>query len=182
MNKPLIGLNIATFFVVIGSFILILLVGNYVKESLRILERLDSSIVLMRVDLDSLQKYKRDYTAIYQRIIKPLALHESKFDPYALGDSGNSFGLCQIQMPTAKELLLRNSLSISDLYNPYVNIFLACEKIEELSKKFLKIEYIFGAYSGGLRYDSLGVRMINYESYIKPLIRRIKSARLSKMG
>lgn len=75
---------------------------------------------------------------------------ESQYNTAAVGDNGNSVGLLQIQPRYHQERMER--LNCLDLRNPYDNVTVALDILEELWSKYGKIEMVLMAYNGGCAY------------------------------
>ena len=75
---------------------------------------------------------------------------ESQYNTAAVGDNGNSIGLLQIQPRYHQERMER--LNCPDLCNPYDNVTVALDILEELWFKYGKIEMVLMAYNGGCAY------------------------------
>lgn len=87
---------------------------------------------------------------IEPELIVAMCEKESQYDPKAVGDDGNSIGLLQIQPRYHWERMER--LNCQDLYNPYDNVTVALDILEELWSKYGKVEMVLMAYNGGCAY------------------------------
>ena len=67
---------------------------------------------------------------------------ESSFNINAVGDSGNSIGLCQINKPNWNRYGLDASL-------PFDNIEISVRMIHELIEKYKELDHVVMAYKGG---------------------------------
>lgn len=76
---------------------------------------------------------------------------ESQYNPDAVGDNGRSLGLLQINPGWHMERMVR--LQCPDLMNPYNNITVALDILEELYEDYDgNIEKVLMAYNGGHAY------------------------------
>lgn len=75
---------------------------------------------------------------------------ESKYDISAVGDSGRSFGLMQIQKRWHVERMA--DLGCDDLLDPYQNVTVGVDYLAELMAKDRGIEWALMAYNGGPSY------------------------------
>lgn len=74
---------------------------------------------------------------------------ESNYDPAAIGDSGNSIGLMQIQPMHHQQRMDR--LGITDLTDPYQNITVGIDLLAELINESNDIEWAVTAYNAGTK-------------------------------
>lgn len=97
-------------------------------------DEIEPSISLYNIPLDvELQKFIIDECeahGIDPAIIMAMAWKESNFKPGAVGDSGKSFGLLQIQKRWHEERM--EQLGVDDLLDPYQNIMVAVDYMDEL--------------------------------------------------
>lgn len=75
---------------------------------------------------------------------------ESKCNPDAIGDSGRSKGLMQIQERWHKERM--DKLGCTDLLNPEENILIGVDYLAELQASGKSVEWVLMAYNGGNSY------------------------------
>ena len=110
---------------------------------------------LYDVPLDEeLQRFmisKAEEIGIDPAVIFAMARKESTYDPAAIGDNGNSHGLLQIQPRWNMERMER--LGCNDLMDPYQNVTVAVDLLDELIEKHGDIAvaltvYNFGHYPG----------------------------------
>jgi hypothetical protein len=94
---------------------------------------------------------------------------ESKFNTYALGDDGRSAGLMQIQ---AKHHLQRMiTLGCTDLYDPYQNITVGIDILDELLDRYdgamdkALVAYNRGSYNGTV--TNYAKEILNYAMEVK---------------
>ncbi len=76
-----------------------------------------------------------------------IAYVESSFRPTAIGDDGRSFGLMQIQMPTAKDMGFKGNKK--QLLNPKVNAKYSIRYFKYMRKRTKSIEMALDAYNRG---------------------------------
>ena len=120
--------------------------------------------------LDSLEVKLKIPSQITQKLLFPIGKKETNFDFKATGDYGKSHGAYQIQLRTANFILSKRNLKVSDLYDPYVNPFLAAEYLEYLRTKHKQVKNIVAAYSGGLKKIRGKLIRVNDDSYVKHIM------------
>lgn len=79
------------------------------------------------------------------RIIYSIIEQESKWNEDAIGDNGNSLGLMQIQPRWHKNRM--DNLGVSDLLDPYQNVSVGIDIVDELVSKY-------GLYGGLAAYNA----------------------------
>ena len=75
---------------------------------------------------------------------------ESRFDVDAIGDSGRSYGLMQIQPKWHGARM--EKLGCDDLLDPYQNVTVGIDLLEELIARGKGVEWALMAYNGGPSY------------------------------
>ena len=80
-------------------------------------------------------------------VVIGLIERESRFDTYALGDDGRSFGLMQIQAKWHLQRMI--DLNCTDLFNPSQNVTVGIDYLAELQNKYGDIEKALTAYNRG---------------------------------
>lgn len=75
---------------------------------------------------------------------------ESNFNASAVGDSGNSLGLMQIQPRWHQERM--NRLGCSNLLNPYENVAVGIDILAGLFAEYEDLAFVLMAYNGGTNY------------------------------
>lgn len=80
-------------------------------------------------------------------IIIAMCWKESTYNPKAMGDGGNSYGLLQIQPRWHKARMKR--LGCTDLLDPYQNITVGVDYLAENLRKYGSIEAALTAYNAG---------------------------------
>lgn len=133
--------------------ILLILIGLISPVSTIALENEHDSCVLAHPDIslsNEIQHYI--YELGWEYDINPILVmaiiqKESKCDPDAIGDSGKSIGLMQIQQQwhTAR----MKKLKCTDLRDPYENITVGMNYLAELFEGDQSTEWVLMAYNGG---------------------------------
>lgn len=83
-------------------------------------------------------------------IVFAMIERESRFKADAIGDSGKSFGLMQIQKRWHEERM--EKLGVSDLLDPFDNVEVGVDYIDELAGRGNGLEWALMAYNGGPSY------------------------------
>lgn len=83
-------------------------------------------------------------------IVTAIIWRESEFNVDAVGDSGNSLGLMQVQPRWHSERM--EKLSAPDLLNPYQNIRVGIDYLVDLYSINENTEWVLMAYNGGPTY------------------------------
>lgn len=83
-------------------------------------------------------------------IVIAIIERESKYDAGIIGDSGDSLGLMQIQPKWHTERM--NRLGAKDLLNPFDNVLVGIDILDELMDSGNPIEWVLMAYNGGNAY------------------------------
>jgi soluble lytic murein transglycosylase-like protein len=95
---------------------------------------------------------------------------ESKYDWTAIGDSGKSYGLMQIQKRYHEETMI--SLGCSDLLNPIDNVKTGISIIHTLLEKGKGVEWALMAYNGGESYANKKIKSGIVTSYATNILAR----------
>lgn len=117
------------------------------------LQPVESTQTMMLFDcpLDlELQKHIVDTCGNYgivPELIFAMIDQESDFDAAAVGDSGNSYGLLQIQQRYHAERM--EKLGCTDLLDPYQNVQVGVDYLAELHNKYGDLEMALVAYNAG---------------------------------
>lgn len=110
------------------------------------------TMMLFDCPLDTeLQKHIVDTCGEYgivPEIVFAMIDQESDFDANAMGDSGNSYGLLQIQQRYHKGRM--EKLGCTDLLDPYQNVQVGVDYLAELYGKYGDIEMALVAYNCGV--------------------------------
>ena len=80
-------------------------------------------------------------------IIMAMAFKESTYNPYAVGDNGNSLGLLQVQPRWHSERMAK--LNCPNLLDPYQNVVVAVDYLCELLNKYGSLDKALTAYNRG---------------------------------
>ena len=109
------------------------------------------TVALYDVPLDdSLQLHiinQAESYGIDPAIIVAMAWKESTYRADAIGDGGNSYGLCQIQPRWHYSRMQK--LGCTDLLDPYQNVTVACDYLCELVNRYGSTEAALTAYNRG---------------------------------
>lgn len=98
---------------------------------------------------------------------------ESKYDISAVGDSGRSFGLMQIQKRWHVERMV--DLGCDDLLDPYQNVTVGVDYLAELMAKNRGIEWALMAYNGGPSYANKQRAAGKVSSYAREVLSNAES-------
>lgn len=104
---------------------------------------LDDDLVLHIIEV-------ADENNIEPELILAIIRQESDFNPSAMGDSGHSYGLMQVQKRYHKERMER--LYCTDLLNPYENIIVGADIIAQKLRSGKGLAWALMAYNGGNPY------------------------------
>ena len=111
----------------------------------------EDPVVLYNVPLEAdLQRFiigKAEGIGIDPAVIFAMAHKESTYNPNAIGDNGNSFGLMQIQPRWNMERMER--LGCLDLLDPFQNVTVAVDLMGELMDKHGDIAVALTVYNNG---------------------------------
>lgn len=88
------------------------------------------------------------YTDVDPLLVKAIIYHESRFDPDASNSSGGTIGLMQISPKWHTNRADDLGVSLTD---PYGNILVGCDILNELYKSYSK-SYSLNVYAGGYSY------------------------------
>lgn len=90
--------------------------------------------------------YYPDLNADY---IKAMIYHESRYDPSAVNQNSGVMGLMQISPKWHLERA--RSLGVTDLLDPYGNILVGCDLLNELTQQY-DFQYAVNFFAGGYAY------------------------------
>lgn len=90
--------------------------------------------------------YYPDLNADY---IKAMIYHESRYDPLAVNQNSGVMGLMQISPKWHLERA--HSLGVTDLLDPYGNILVGCDLLNELTQQY-DFQYAVNFFAGGYAY------------------------------
>ena len=117
---------------------------------------------------------------------------ESGYEAGAIGDSGNSLGLMQIQPMWNEERMQR--LGVTDLMDPYQNVRVGINILAEYAAKYEDITFVLMCYNGGESYAhnkiNQGIYSTEYTEYVLQrsleincdVARNIESIKSEKVG
>lgn len=95
---------------------------------------------------------------------------ESSYNAVAIGDSGDSIGLMQIQ--PRWHIARMDKLGIDDLFNPYENITLGVDILAGYIDEGFGEEWALHAYNGGVTYANRMKAAGKTSDYAKSIINR----------
>lgn len=103
---------------------------------------------------------------------------ESQYKADAVGDSGNSLGIMQIQPRWHQERMDR--LGCTDLLNPYQNVTVGIDILLDLYSKNEDTAWVLMAYNGGVAYANRHYDAGNISEYAEGIMARAEE--LEQMG
>ena len=109
-----------------------------------------------------------DKNNIDPELILAIIKQESNFDASAIGDSGRSFGLMQVQKKWHGERMQR--LGCTDLLNPYENIIVGADIIAEKLRSGKGMAWALMAYNGGNPYANSMLQSSEISEYAQNVI------------
>lgn len=109
-----------------------------------------------------------DENNIDPELILAIIKQESNFDASAIGDSGRSFGLMQVQKKWHGERMQR--LGCTDLLNPYENIIVGADIIAEKLRSGKGMAWALMAYNGGNPYANSMLQSSEISEYAQNVI------------
>lgn len=98
---------------------------------------------------------------------------ESNYKASAIGDSGNSLGLMQIQPRWSEERMAR--LSCPDLLDPYQNVIVGIDILVEYFNRGNSVEWVLMAYNGGPSYANKKAEAGEISEYAQKVLAVTKS-------
>ena len=141
-------------FVIIGIMILVIIAFSRPPEAagavmkIHIIEQPDKLYdVPLEVDLQLHIKELCDAYGVDMPLVLAIIGQESNYDPAAIGDSGNSIGLMQVQPMHHSRRMDR--LGVTDLTDPYQNITVGIDLLAELLADSGDTEWAITAYNAG---------------------------------
>lgn len=105
-------------------------------------------------------------------IIVAMIERESRFKADAVGDSGRSQGLMQIQKKWHSERM--EKLGCDDLLDPYQNVTVGIDFLAELIGKGRGVEWALMAYNGGPSYANKKVAAGEVSAYATEILRKLE--------
>lgn len=109
-----------------------------------------------------------DERGIDPAIIVAMIFRESSFNHKAIGDSGSSLGLMQIQPKWNRDRMKK--LKCNDLLDPYQNITVGVDCFAEYYERSGSIEWSLMAYNGGPSYANRLTRQGRISQYVKNVL------------
>lgn len=97
-------------------------------------------------------------------LIFAMCERESQYNADAVGDSGNSLGIMQIQPKWHRERM--DKLGCTDLLDARQNIIVGIDYLLELAEKNEDIGWVLMAYNGGVAYAYRQNELSEYADYI----------------
>lgn len=132
------------------------------------IEAAEEKIVYFDVPLsEDLQKHIFELceeSGIDPAIVISMIKAESNFDSSALGDSGRSKGLMQIQEQIHIERMA--NLGCTDLFDPYQNVTVGVDLLSELIGRGKGVEWALMAYNGGPKHANDNVKAGTVSKYV----------------
>jgi hypothetical protein len=111
----------------------------------------EEAITLYNVPLDAeLQLHIIETAESYgidPAIVLAMAFRESNYNPSAMGDNGNSYGLLQVQLRFHKERMQR--LGCTDLLDPYQNVTVAVDFLASQIQRYGSLDKALVSYNRG---------------------------------
>lgn len=93
---------------------------------------------------------------------------ESTYNKDAVGDSGNSQGLMQIQ--PRFHMARIEKLGVTNLFDPYQNVEVGIDLLDELYSKGKSIEWTLMAYNGGASYANEKMALGIVSDYVNTVL------------
>lgn len=115
------------------------------------------------------------YYDIDKYLVYAIIEQESGYQVDAVGDNGESYGLMQIQPKWHEERMM--SYEASDLLNPYENIAIGIDILNEKIDEGLGIEWALMAYNGGNQYANEMTAYGTVSDYVEEVMERYERLR-----
>ena len=109
-----------------------------------------------------------DRLNIRPSIVFAMIKQESNYDPYALGDNGDSYGLMQVQPKHHYARMIE--YKCTNLYNPIHNTTVGIDYLFELIQKDKGIVWALMAFNGGEKYANDMVASSKISDYAENII------------
>lgn len=120
---------------------------QYVEEETVELDRPMSDYDLYNSYVDEI--INQHYPSLDAECVKAIIYHESRYDPNAYNSKTGVIGLMQINPKWHTKRAL--DLGVTDLYDPYGNILVGCDILNELTKQY-SFNYAINFFAGGYSY------------------------------
>lgn len=112
---------------------------------------METKVVFYDIPLDKdLQKHITEIcnaNDIDPELVFAVIERESQYDPNVIGDSGESFGLMQVQPKWHEDRM--NRLGVTDLLDPYQNVLVGIDYLAECVREYKTIENALTVYNAG---------------------------------
>ena len=113
-------------------------------------------------------------------LIFAMCERESQYKADAVGDSGRSLGIMQIQEQWHQERMDR--LGCTDLLNPYQNVTVGIDILLDLYNKNDNTAWVLMAYNGGVAYADRYYEAGNISEYAEGIMARAEELKQMKGG
>lgn len=98
---------------------------------------------------------------------------ESNYNASAIGDKGNSLGLMQIQPRWNQDRM--DILDCQNLLDPFQNVTVGIDLLDELFSKGNSVEWVLMAYNGGQSYANRKISNGEVSTYAKTVLSNSKN-------
>ena len=98
---------------------------------------------------------------------------ESNYNASAIGDKGNSLGLMQIQPRWNQDRM--DILDCQNLLDPFQNVAVGIDLLDELFSKGNSVEWVLMAYNGGQSYANRKISNGEVSTYAKTVLSNSKN-------
>lgn len=127
--------------------------------------------VYQKYTFEICEKYGVPYEIVFSIIQR-----ESRFDRYAIGDDGESFGYMQVMQKWHEDRMIR--LDVEDLSNPEGNILVGVDYLSELLGKYPEMNRALMAYNcGPTTANELWNQGIYHTKYTKEVMEEAEAIR-----
>jgi hypothetical protein len=113
-----------------------------------------------------------ELSGVDSALIIAMIYHESGYNVYAIGDNGEALGLMQIQPKWNMDRM--NRLQCWDLLNPYQNIMVGVDVVNELMDYGMPTEWVLMAYNGGVAYANDKINRGEVSDYALNILSMVK--------
>jgi len=137
----------------------------------------EKPVMYFDVPLDrDLQDYIFELCGQYEidpALVMGVIYRESSFRTYVMGDNGRSYGLMQIQLRYQHERMAE--LNCTDLLDPYQNVLVGIDILDELFERGKSVEWVLMSYNGGCTYANKKEAAGVVSGYAKRVLEASKS-------
>jgi hypothetical protein len=105
-------------------------------------------------------------------IIIAMIERESNYDASGIGDSGNSYGLMQVQPQWSEIKAIMEELGCTDLLDPYQNVSVGIRWVAQIRDANTDIYWVLMRYNGGVTHANNGCATGNYSDYAIYIVER----------